>query len=93
MKGRLALGAVVGLVVIGTVSANANRVDREKATRNDNGTPPSLSAGRHPGSMSGHTGGDTSGRAGRDTSGPGGAMSGRTGGDGGAPGTPRATAP
>ncbi|MEU6096457.1 hypothetical protein [Streptomyces sp. NPDC047079] len=59
MKGRLALGAVVGLVVIGTVSANADRADRG-AAREHHGGIPSVSAGQHPGATSGRTGGDGS---------------------------------
>ncbi|MGW1158399.1 hypothetical protein ACWD5Q_06400 [Streptomyces sp. NPDC002513] len=77
MKGRIALGAVVGLVVIGTVSAHADRVDRQKAPRHETGGTPSVSAGAHPESSFGPTAGGTSGL---------------TRGDGGAPGTSRAAA-
>ncbi|MCF1506331.1 hypothetical protein [Streptomyces glomeratus] len=55
MMGRLTLGAVVGLVVIGTVSANADRAAGGAARERHGGTP-SMSAGQHPGA----TGGDGS---------------------------------
>ncbi|MEU6366119.1 hypothetical protein ABZ876_10240 [Streptomyces sp. NPDC046931] len=59
MKGRLTFGAVVGLVVIGTVSANADRA-HSGAERERHGGTPSVSAGQHPGATSGRTGGDGS---------------------------------
>ncbi|MGV9244572.1 hypothetical protein [Streptomyces sp. NPDC003710] len=59
MVGRLTLGAVVGLVVIGTVSANADRAAGGAARERHGGTP-SMSAGQHPGTTAGRTGGDGS---------------------------------
>ncbi len=49
IKGRVALGAVVGVVVIGAMSANANK----EATKNDADTGSSASAGQHSGHKSG----------------------------------------
>lgn len=57
MKGKIALGAVVGVVVIGVVSANAGNEGAK-----DGGKGSSASAGRKPGSTtggaSGHDGGN-----------------------------------
>lgn len=85
MRGRITFGAVVGLVVIGTVSAHADRVAGTGAPRSDKDAPPSTSAGQHPGPTSGRAAdGGTPGRVG-------GGAPGRAGGDRGATGTPRAT--
>lgn len=61
MKGKIALGAVVGVVVIGVVSANA---DNEGAKDGDKGS--SASAGRQPGSTTGGAS-DRTGSSGGDS--------------------------
>ncbi|MFD1658141.1 hypothetical protein ACFSL4_07905 [Streptomyces caeni] len=59
MKGKIALGAVVGVVVIGVVSANAGNEGAK-----DRGKGASASAGRKPGSTAGGASGHNGGNAG-----------------------------
>ncbi|MER6122735.1 hypothetical protein ABT173_08580 [Streptomyces sp. NPDC001795] len=62
MKGRIALGAVVGVVVIGAVSANAGKEAAKEAAKNDSGGKgSSASAGQHSGQKSGNGSGTKSG--------------------------------